>query len=145
MIMHRTKFFLVLISLLVIPLVGYRVIWLLRSQKVNGIFSFESRGNALEQIRFPQSEIYYKNGNDTIWLKGPGGLKLKPGATVIIRYIASDPSNARLDNFKSIWGATVVYGGIPFLILIVIFLHPEIIPYRSKVAISLKKPFVRVV
>jgi hypothetical protein len=96
-------------------------------------------------MRFAHSEIYFKSGNDTIWVNGPGGLHLKPGDAVPLRYHRSNPSDARVDTFKAIWGATVVYGGIPFLILLVIFLHPEIVPYRNKVMLRWKKPFVWVV
>jgi len=143
MVMSRTKFFLALISLLVVPLVSYKVIWLLQSRKASGIFAFEGSGNALDQMRFPYSDIYFKNGKDTIWFKGPGGLHLQPGAIVPIRYLPGNPTQVKLDTFKAIWGATAVYGGIPLLILLVIFLHPEIVPYRAKVIVTRNKPFVR--
>jgi hypothetical protein len=141
--MSRTKFFLALFSLLVVPLLSYKVIWLLQSRKTSGIFAFEGRGNALDQMRFPYSDIYFKNGKDTIWFKGPGNLDLQPGATVSIRYLPGNPSQAKLDTFKAIWGATAVYGGIPLLILLVICLHPEIVPYKAKVILLRNKPFVR--
>jgi hypothetical protein len=145
MVMPRTKFFLALFLLYTTPLVLSKLIWLIQSKKATGKFAFESHGNALDQMRFPYSEIYFKHGNDTIWFNGPAGLHLKAGDMVPVRYLTSNPSNARLDSFKAIWGATVVYGGIPFLILLVIFLHPEIIPYRKKVLLQWKKPFVWVV
>jgi hypothetical protein len=145
MVIPRTKFFLALFLLLFAPLVLYKVIWLMQSQKVNGIFAFEGQGNALDQMRFPFSEIYFINENDTVWFKGPGGLHLKPGDVVPLRYLSSNPSNAKIDNFKALWGATVIYGGIPFLVLFVIFLHPEIVPYRSNVELTRRKPFLRVV
>lgn len=145
MLMPRTKFFLALFSLLIVPLLLYKVVWLMQSQKANGVFAFEGSGNALDQMRFPYSDIYFINGGDTVWFKGPGGLHLQPGAIVPIRYQSNNPSNAKLDNFKSIWGATIIYGGIPLLILLVIFLHPEIVPYRSKVKLTPRKPFVWVV
>jgi hypothetical protein len=145
MIIHRTKFFLALFLLYITPLVLYKSIWLIQSKKATGKFAFESHGNALDQMRFPYSEIYFKHGNDTIWFKGPAGLHLKAGDMVPVRYLISNPSNARLNSFKAIWGATVVYGGIPFLVLLAISLHPEIIPYRKKVKLTLEKPFVWVV
>lgn len=145
MIIHRTKFFLALISIVVIPLVTYKCIWLMQSRRVNGIFAFEGQGNVLEQIRFPHSEIWFKDDHDTIWIKGPGGLKLKSGDHVKVRYHPGDPGNAKLDTFIGIWGGTVIYGGIVLLLLIAIAVHPEIIPYRSKVMLTGKRPFVRVV
>jgi hypothetical protein len=145
MIMHRTKFFLALFLLYLTPLVLYKSIWLIQSKKAIGKFAFESYGPALDQIRFPYSIIYFLVGKDTVWFKGPGKLHLKPGNLVPVRYLPRDPSNARLDSFKSIWAGTIIYGSIPFLILIVISLHPEIIPYRKKVKLTREKPFVWVV
>jgi hypothetical protein len=143
MIIHRTKFFLALMCLIVIPLVTYKCIWLMQSRKVNGIFAFEGRGNALEQIRFPHSEIWFRDGNDTVWIKGPGGLNLKKGDVVGVRFLPGDPDNARLDSFMGIWGGAVVYGGIILLVLTAIAFHPEIVPYRSKVMLTGKSPFIR--
>jgi len=143
--MHRAKFFLGLILLFITPLLLSKTIWLLRSKKTTGIFAFENYGPALDQIRFPYSILYFKLGKDTVWFRGPGKLHLKPGDIVPVRYLASNPSNARLDTFKAIWAATVIYGGVPFLILLVIFLHPEIVPYRKSVQLIARKPFIRVV
>lgn len=143
MVMSRTKFFLALFSLLIVPLLSYKLIWLLRSKKATGIFAFEGRGNALDQMRFPYSDIYFKNGKDTVWFKGPGSLHLKPGTAVPVRYLPGNPADAKIDTFKALWGATAVYGGIPLLILLVICLHPEIIPYKAKVILTRKSPYVR--
>ena len=145
MVMPRTKFFLALFLLFITPLVLYKTIWLLQSKKTTGTFAFESYGPALDQIRFPYTMIYFMVGKDTVWFKGPGLLNLKPGDLVPVRYLPRNPSNAKLDTFKSIWFGTIIYGGIPFLILLVIFLHPEIVPYRNKVMVRWKKPFVWVV
>ena len=145
MIMHRSKFFLALISIWIIPLVAYKCIWLMQSRKVNGIFAFESLGPALDQIRFPHSELWFRNGKDTVWLIGPGGLHRKKGDVVPLRYIPGNEAKAKVDNFKGMWMGTVIYGGIPLLILLAISLHPEIIPYRSKVKLTRRQPFVYVV
>ncbi|MBO9201048.1 MULTISPECIES: DUF3592 domain-containing protein [Niastella] len=145
MVISRTKFFVAIILLLVTPLVVSKIIWLLQAKKTTGIFAFESYGPALDQIRFPYSMIYFMVGKDTFWFKGPGKLELPENTLVPIRYLPRNPSNAKLDSFRSIWIGTIIYGGIPLLILLVIFLHPAIVPYRSKVHLTLDKPFLRVV
>jgi hypothetical protein len=145
MVIPRTRFFLALFLLLIVPLLLFKVVWLMQSKKGKGIFAFEGRGNALDQMRTSFSDIYFINGRDTMWFKGPGGLHLKPGAIVSIRYQPNNPSDAKIDTFKSIWGATAVYGGIPLLVLLAISLHPEIVPYRSNVELTRRKPFLRVV
>lgn len=145
MIIHRTKFFLALFSILVIPLVAYRCIWLMQSRKVNAIFAFESLGDALAQIRFPHSEFWFKDGDDTVWLKGPGSLHLKEGAIIPVRYIPGNEDKSVPDTFRGIWLGTIIYGGIPFLVLLVIFLQPAIIPYKSRVKVMRRQPFVSLV
>jgi hypothetical protein len=142
--MHRTKFFLALVSIWVVPLVAYKCIWLMQSRKVSGIFAFESLGPALDQIRFPHSEFWFRNGKDTVWVIGPGGLHLQTGDVIPIRYIPGNETNAKVDNFKGIWMGTVVYGGIILLVFLAIALHPEIIPYRSRVKLTGRQPFVQV-
>jgi hypothetical protein len=63
---------------------------------------------------------------------------------VPVRYQRDHPEEARIDVLSAIWGDTLVYGGIPVLILIVVFLDPKIIPLRSRVKLSVKKPFVKI-
>ncbi len=50
---------------------------------------------------------------------------------------------AKIDSFVSIWGDTLVYGGIPIAILIVIFLHPHILRKGSRFIIQKKMPFIQ--
>ena len=145
MVVHRTKFFLGLFLLLIIPLLLNKIVWLIQSKKTSGIYAFDEAGNALDQIRTTSSVFYFKHGSDTVWFKWPGSLKLKPGAIVPIRYRPANPSDAIVDTFVSIWGATTVYGGIPLLILFVIFLHPEIVPRKSKLRLTLKRPFIQII
>ena len=145
MVIPRTKFFLALILIFITPLVLSKAIWLLRSKKTTGVFAFESHGPALDQIRFAYSVFYFIHGKDTIWFKGPGDLKLAENVVVPVRYLAGNPANAKLDSFTAMWGGTFVYGGIILLVLLVISLHPEIVPYRAKVSVTLSKPFLRVV
>src|SRR5688572_547281 len=113
MTLPRTKFFLSVILLLIIPLVTFKVIWLLQSKKTTGIFAFESYGPALDQIRFPYSVIYFFVGNDTIWFKGPPKLGLPEKAIVPVRYRPGNPADARFDSFRGIWIGTLIYGGLP--------------------------------
>jgi hypothetical protein len=117
----------------------------MQSRKVYGVFSHESLGPALDQIRFAHSEFWFRNGMDTVWVIGPGGLHLKKGDVIPLRYISGKETKARVGNFKGIWMGTVIYGGIVLLLLLAIFLHPEIIPYRSRVKLMGRKPFVFVV
>ncbi|HEV3327470.1 MAG TPA: DUF3592 domain-containing protein [Puia sp.] len=143
--MSKTTLFLVLFTLFAAPFVTSRTIWLIHSQKAEGFMAFEGMGYAGDQITLSYSVLYFKHGQDKIWLNSSGNLHLAPGTQVTVRYQAGDPSDARVDTFIQLWGDTLVYGGIPLLILIAVFLHPEVIPRRSKVRLTWKRPFIKLI
>ena len=60
-----------------------------------------------------------------------------------VRYREANPSNARLDTFLAIWGDTVVYGGILELVLLVVFFHPQIVPYSQRSGLFPEGPLFR--
>jgi hypothetical protein len=142
MIMHRTPFFLALFGILIIPLLASRVLWLLHAEKTMGIMAFETRGTAGDQLPLTYSLIYFRHGKDTIWFYGMPGLGLKTGQLVPVRYQPGNPADAKIDLFIALWGDILVYGGIPFFILLFISLHPDVIPYRSRVRLARKRPFI---
>lgn len=143
MIIQRTIFFLVLSVFFVLLISSGKVIWFLRSEKTTGVFSFEGRGNALEQIRITNSFIYFRHGKDTVWFNGPAGLNVPEGAAIPVRYNPANPSDAKVNTFFGIWGGTVVYCSLPLLVLLVLVVHPHIIPYRSVILLSRKRPFMQ--
>jgi hypothetical protein len=145
MIVRRTSFFLALSGLIIVPMLINKIVWLAQSKKTEGIFSFQGGGNALDQIRMTHSLLYYKLGKDTIWFEALPNLSLKEGQAVSVRYQPGNPSDVRLDTFLGIWGVTAIYGGLPLLVLLVLFLHPQIVPYRSKLRLTCKKPFIEIV
>lgn len=145
MVIHRAKFFLALFSLIIIPLLVNKIIWLARSQKAEGIFGFNSKGNALDQIPQSYSILFFKYGKDTIWFNGPGNLSFEEGAAIPIRYQTSNPSDVKLNTFLGIWGATAIWGGIPLLVLLVICAHPEIVPYSASLRLMRRKPFIVII
>jgi hypothetical protein len=145
MLLRKTPFFLLLSLLILVPLLAYKVHWLIHSKKTRGVMAFEGQGNAGDQVRQDYSIIYFRCGKDTVWFNGLGNLRLPTGTIVPVRYQTNDPNDAKLDTFEGIWGDTVVYGGIPLTMLLVMFLHPKVVPRRSKVRLICKKPFVKLV
>src|SRR5262249_49525517 len=117
MVMHRHLFFGYFFILLIVPPVAYRLIWLASSTRTQGVFYMEGHGNALEQIRTAYSFVYFKHGTDTVWFEGVGNRSYKEGQQVPVLYHKDHPADARVDDFLSVWGATVIYGGIPVLVL----------------------------
>lgn len=145
MVLHRHIFFLALLLLPVVFLTGNKIIWLLHSKRTTGTFYFQGRGNALEQFRESYGIIYFKLGKDTVWFEQQGSLRFKRGDPVPVRYQAGNPSDAKVDNFRCMWGAIVIYGGLPLLVLLMIALHPHIVPYHSNIRLTHKKPFIQIV
>jgi hypothetical protein len=145
MVIRRNTFFLYLALIYIVAVGTPKLVWFLGSEKTTGIFAFQGLGNALDQFPERASFIYFYYGKDTIWFKAAGGLGLREGSPVAIRYRKNNPRDARLDNFRAIWLPTIVYGMLPFLVLIVTFIHPHIVPWRSRIVLIPRKPFIKVI
>ncbi len=145
MVIRQITLFVGIVALYVTPVVVPRIIWLSRSKKTTGIFSFEGRGSAGEQIKLSYSFIYYMYGNQKIWFEGPGHMPLKEGAIVPIRYQINNPADAKVDTFYGLWADLTVYCGEPFVMLILIFSNRVIFPPGSRIRLILKKPFLQIV
>lgn len=100
--------------------------------------------NQTGQLVHRYSVISFNVGRNTIRFNGNDNIFFKENEPVPVRYQRNHPEEARIDVFSAIWGDTLVYSGIPVLILIVVFLDPKIIPLRSKVKLSVRKPFVKI-
>ena len=144
MIIRRTNFFLLVGIILITPFLIHNMVWLAGSAKTNGVMSFVGKRYSGQMVD-TYSVIWFVAGNDTIWFNGKNNILFKEGEEVPVRYQRNDPSDAKVNIFLSVWGNTVIYGGILVVVLLVIFLHPQIIPYRSKIRLNNKKPFVQIV
>ena len=144
MIVRRTTFFLGLFLLVFMVLAGSKLVWLMQAKRTTGYFAFQGRGNALEQIRLPFSEIYYTLGHDTIWFRGPGKLNFRSNTPVTVWYQPGDPKDAKVGTFFGLWSNTAVYGGIVLLIMLAVFIHPAIVPRHARLRLSFKKPFIQI-
>ena len=143
MTLNRLSFFFVLFIIIILPFFIHKFIWLVRSEKTTGTMGFVGKSQT-GQLVHRYSVISFKVGNTTVWFNGNDNIFFKAGEPVPVRYQRHHPQEARIDMFAPIWGDTLVYGGIPVLILIVVFLDPKIIPLRSKVKLSARKPFVKI-
>ena len=120
-----------------------KLVWLSGSAKTNGTMSFVGKRYAGQMV-YNYSVVWFMVGHDTIWFNGKNGILFQEGQQVPVRYQRKDPKIARLNVFLGIWGDTLVFGGIPVLILMVIFIHPAIIPYRSNVLLTKHFPFIKI-
>lgn len=91
------------------------------------------------------SVISFVAGRDTVWFNGNDNVLYKEGEPVPVRYERNNPTDARINIFGSVWGDTVVYAGIPLLILLIVFIHRGIIPRKARISLNARKPFVQVI
>jgi hypothetical protein len=145
MVIRRTIFFLLLFLLIVTPFLAGKLWWLAHSRKAEGVLFLEGKGEAGDQMPLNYTLICFRLGKDTIWFNGLGNLHLPEDTRLPVRYQTANPYDARVNIFEGIWGDTVVYAGIPVLMLVAVFLHPLVVPRRKKVLLTLKKPYVRII
>jgi hypothetical protein len=145
MTMSKPIFFAMLFVIVVAPFWLSRLGWLMHSRKAQGVMAFAGMGFAGDQVKADYSVICFRVGKDTIWFNGLGNLPCKPGDNVGVRYQRGDVYDARVDSFAGIWGDTLVYSGIPALLLLVLFLHPLVVPWGSRIRLTAKKPFIGVI
>ena len=145
MIFTKTRFFLLLSLLVAGWPVGSKLNWLLHSRQAKGVYSFKGLGGAGDQIVLDYSVCWFPLGEDTIWFNGAGHLPFKEGDTIPVRYEVDDPGDAQIDIFMAIWGSTIVYGGIPLFTLLMIYVHPKVVPWGRRLRVVLRRPFVELV
>lgn len=121
-----------------------RAWWVMRSVPVEGVFEFAGNGFAGDQVKEDYSVISFRAGEKQIWCNGLGNIPFKSGQPVPVRYQPDDPYDARVDIFAAIWGDTLVYSGIPVFMLLVAFLHPKVVPWGSRLRLSWRQPFIRI-
>jgi hypothetical protein len=138
----KNKFFLLLFAVVITPFLIYKLLWLAGTATTNGTMGFVGKEYS-GQIVHVYSVIRFRTGKDTIWFNGNDNILFKPGERVPVRYVLNNPKDARINYFVSVWGDTVVYGGIPTLIILIAYLHPLIVPKRSRIHLNFKRPYIQ--
>jgi hypothetical protein len=143
MILSRNTFLVLLTVLLLCPLVLYKLIWLAGTKETTGVMYFTGHGNlgsVLGISTYPV--IWFTSGKDTIFFNGNVNIPLKPDEKVSVRYQRHNPSDAKVNTFTCIWGDTMAYELGPFLIMLIVFLHPDLVPRNAKIALG-GRPVIR--
>ncbi len=97
------------------------------------------------QIPHEYSAIKFIVDKDTAWFNTNDNIFFEKGEIVPVRYQVNNINDAKVDMFIEIWGNAVVYGGELSLIVLIIFLHPSIIPRKSKIRLNAQKPFLQTI
>ncbi len=144
MILNRVSFFFLLLEILVFPVLLYNITWLAVAEKATGVVRFDGKAYTGQFVN-NYSVVSFLNGKDTIWFNTTDGVLLKKGRRVPVYYMRKDPNNAKVGIFIEIWGPGIGYGAVPLLVLLLAFLHPNIVPRGVGFKLVTKKPFVEVV
>ena len=86
--------------------------------------------------------IQFRVGVDSFTFDGNVNIPFRVGEVVPVRYQRNNPEDAKINLFTSIWGDTLAYELAPFLILLVIFFHPDLIPKKASILLG-RKPFIK--
>jgi hypothetical protein len=145
MVLSRNSFFALLSAIVLLPIPLYKLVWIATTTTTTGTMYFTGHGNlgsVLGISTYPV--IWFKSGKDTIYFNGNVNIPLKPDEQVSIRYRTDNPSDAKVNSFTCIWGDTLAYELGPFLILLVTFFHPDLVPRKAVIMLG-KKPFLKFV
>lgn len=146
MTLSRNAFFRILFICVIAPLPVYKLIWLAGTRETMGTMFFTGHGNlgsVLGISTYPV--IWFTAGSDTIYFNGNVNVPLKEGERVSVRYRKNNPQDAKMNEFSSIWGDTMAYMMGPFLIFLIIYFHPDLVPKKTMVVLGKQKPWVRFV
>jgi hypothetical protein len=142
--LSRIQFFFLLNGLIVFPFFAYKLIWLSGSAATIGEMCFMGKQqNGQIVTNYPVIK-FTGTGPGTIFFNGIDELQLKQGDAVPVRYQKNNPADARINTFTGIWLDTVIYAMIPFLFLLITFLHRGIVPRKSKIIVGIR-PVIKVV
>lgn len=137
----RNSFFLFLALLVLAPFLISKWVWLSGTQKTMGKMSFNGK-TYTGQLGHEYAVIKFAVGKDTFFVNGPDNITYEKGTPVPVRYTRTNPNDARLATFIGLWGDALVFAGVPCLIILLIALHPGIVPYRSSFLLKKQKPFI---
>ena len=143
MLLSKNQFFLLLLFIILSPFIGANVLWLVRSEKTMGKVQGIGHHTGMNLGPSSYALISFKAANDTIWFQGIDE-RYKLGNEVPVRYLPSNPQDAKVATILSIWGDTFAYGSVAFIFWIVCFFSKDLVPETAKVRIG-KKPFIQIV
>jgi hypothetical protein len=143
MTVKRSTFFLALFCLAVLPFPVMNAYWLLRSVKTIGIVRFTGK-EISGQMTKEYAVVTFKTGNQTIWFNGYDDVLFPRHEVIPVRYQPAHPEDARIGVFTALWADTLVSTGIAAVIFLILWLHPAIVPWHSKLKLTIKKPFIRI-
>lgn len=145
MLIRRYVFFILLLFIAIAPYFLVRLCWVASAKTTKGKVAYIGKDISAQIPRSYSVVTFSSNGNDTLFINSTDGEILETGQRISVLYQPANPKNASINTFMSLWLDAAVYGIVIFVIIAIIFLHPEIVPYQSNIKIQLKKPLISVV
>ena len=140
----KTSFAILLAILFVLPAVIYKLTWIVQARSATGTMCFQGKSlNGQFPSEYPVIK-FTSTGKDTVFFNGAEGVEFKKGEQVPILYSSNNPAGAMVNSFQGMWIDATIYASIPLVMLLILFLHPGIIPKHSKIVIG-KKPFIKLI
>jgi len=141
--LKKWAFFSVLLGIFVLPFFLYNLAWLINSAPAAGTMCFMGKTiNGQLSSSYPVIR-FSTHGTDTVFFNGLAEAVFKPGDPIPVRYNTANPADARINLFAGIWQDTIIYAMVPFMLLLIVFLRPDIIP-RGSVFVIGGSPFLRI-
>lgn len=135
MIVSRFVFLTGLFCLFVLPFYVQNLHWIYHSTPTTGKAVFDGRSYT-GQIGHSYTVIMFVTQGDTIMFNSDDNQIFEKGTTLPVRYNNSMLKDARIGNTSGLWARTFFYSLMPLLIIIIIAVHKELIPYRSRIKLS---------
>ena len=139
----KIQFISLLLFLIVVPILVINLVWLSNSISTTGTMCFMGKSQDGQLVRTYPVIKFSQKGKD-IFFNGKSDVELNRGQAIPILYQKDDPADARINSFNGVWIDTIIYAAIPFVILLMIFFHREVIPWGSIVEVG-KRPFLRII
>lgn len=111
----------------------------MRAKRTEGRVVMTGHGNFGSVIGLSTYQVIkYIINTDTIVFNGDMDLGLVEGSKVNILYQPREPHDAKVSQFKALFGDSLVYFSGPFLVLLIIFLTPDLLPKNAEIAIGMR-------
>ena len=141
MLLTKNSFFFLLLLVLLGPFIGYNLIWLAGSQKTKGKVQGIGHRTGMNFGASSYALVSFAAGKDTVWFQGMDE-EFREGDSIYVHYNKSNPEDARVTTVLSIWGDTFAYGGVAFIVWVVL-LFSDIVPKNSYVKVG-GKSFLKI-
>lgn len=136
--LNRSQFYVLLLTVLLLPFIIYKLVWLSSSKTAIGkvLYTGYTKSRSIGKQSFPV--VIFETETSVVQFHGSYNLPYKPGDDFPVRYQIKHPEDARLNTFWGCWIETVIICSILFITLTFIFISKGIIPTNKSIILTLR-------